>query len=67
MQIKEFLFEDLRYTNFDETTISIDSLKLSKDIDNKQSNYYCYKDLDNIDTEYSKYLPFRYSTFTRRY
>ena len=53
MQIKEFLFEDLRYTNFDETTISIDSLKLSKDIDNKQSNYYCYKDLDNIDTEYS--------------
>ena len=53
MQVKEFLFEDLRYTNFDETTISIDSLKLSKDIDNKQSNYYCYKDLDNIDTEYS--------------
>ena len=53
MQVKEFLFEDLRYTNFDETTISIDSLKLSKDIDNKQSNYYCYKDLDDIDTEYS--------------
>ena len=53
MQVKEFLFEDLRYTNFDETTICIDSLKLSKDIDNKQSNYYCYKDLDDIDTEYS--------------
>ena len=53
MQVKEFLFEDLRYTNFDETTISIDSLKLSKDIDNKQSNYYCYKDLDNINAEYS--------------
>ena len=34
-------------------TISIDSLKLSKDIDNKQSNYYCYKDLDNINAEYS--------------
>ena len=53
MQVKEFLFEDLRYTNFDETTISIDSLKLSKDIDNKQSNYYCYKDLDDINAEYS--------------
>ena len=53
MQVKEFLFEDLRYTNFDEMTISIDSLKLSKDIDNKQSNYYCYKDLDNINAEYS--------------
>ena len=53
MQVKEFLFEDLRNMNFDKTKISIDSLKLSKDIDNKQSNYYCYKDLDNINNEFT--------------
>lgn len=54
MQVKEFLFEDFRNIDFDITSLSKDSLKLSKRIDNKAENFYCYNDIDSIEGEYSK-------------
>ncbi len=54
MKVKEFLFEDFRNIDFDITSLSKDSLKLSKCLDNKAENFYCYNDIDSIEGEYSK-------------
>ena len=51
--IKEFLFEDLRFINYDIANIDINCLKLSKHRDDKDNNFYQYKDLDSlIDREF---------------
>ena len=51
--IKEFLFEDLRFINYDIANIDINCLKLSKHRDDKDNNFYQYKDLDSlIDKEF---------------
>ena len=53
IHIKEFLFEDLRFINYDITNIDINCLKLSKHRDDKDNNFYQYKDLDSlIDKEF---------------
>lgn len=49
MEIKEFLFEDLRGTNFNIDNIPNNCLKLSKHLENKENNFYSYKDLVDID------------------
>ena len=49
MEIKEFLFEDLRRTNFNIDNIPNNCLKLSKHLENKENNFYSYKDLVDID------------------
>ena len=49
MEIKEFLFEDLRGTNFNIDNIPNNCLKLSKHLVNKENNFYSYKDLADID------------------
>ena len=50
---KEFLFEDLRFINYDIANIDINCLKLSKHRDDKDNNFYQYKDLDSlIDKEF---------------
>ncbi|MGX7068456.1 single-stranded-DNA-specific exonuclease RecJ [Gemella bergeri] len=48
LEIKEFLFEDLRNTMFNIDNIKTDSLKISKKLDNPQNNYFKYKDISNI-------------------
>ena len=51
--IKEFLFEDLRFINYDIANIDINCLKISKHRDDKDNNFYQYKDLDSlIDKEF---------------
>lgn len=51
--IKEFLFEDLRFINYDIANIDKNCLKLSKHRDDKDNNFYQYKDLDSlIDKEF---------------
>ena len=53
IHIKEFLFEDLRFINYDISNIDINCLKLSKHRDDKDNNFYQYKDLDSlIDKEF---------------
>ena len=53
IHIKEFLFEDLRFINYDIANIDINCLKLSKHRDDKNNNFYQYKDLDSlIDKEF---------------
>ena len=52
INIKEFLFEDLRFMNYDISKIDNTSLKLSKYKDDKASNFYLYKDIDKLDTEF---------------
>jgi len=53
IHIKEFLFEDLRFINYDIANIDINCLKLSKHRDDKDNNFYQYKDLDSlIDKEF---------------
>ena len=53
IHIKEFLFEDLRFINYDITNIDKNCLKLSKHKDDKDNNFYQYKDIDNlIDKEF---------------
>ena len=53
IHIKEFLFEDLRFINYDIVNIDINCLKLSKYKDDKDNNFYQYKDLDSlIDKEF---------------
>ena len=49
MGIKEFLFEDLRGTSFNIDNIPNNCLKLSKHLENKENNFYSYKDLADID------------------
>ena len=48
IHIKEFLFEDLRFINYDIANIDINCLKLSKYKDDKDNNFYQYKDLDSL-------------------
>ena len=53
IHIKEFLFEDLRFINYDISNIDTNCLKLSKHRDDKDNNFYQYKDLDSlIDKEF---------------
>ena len=52
INIKEFLFEDLRFMNYDISKIDNTSLKLSKYKDDKASNFYLYKDIDKLDTDF---------------
>lgn len=52
MEIKEFLFKDLRGTNFNIDIIPHNCLKLSKHLDNKENNFYCYSDLINVDKQF---------------
>ena len=48
IHIKEFLFEDLRFINYDIKNIDKNCLKLSKQKDDKDNNFYQYKDLDSL-------------------
>ena len=53
INVKEFLFEDLRFINYDISNIDKNCLKLSKHKDDKDNNFYQYKDIDNlIDKEF---------------
>ena len=53
INVKEFLFEDLRFINYDISNIDNNCLKLSKHKDDKDNNFYQYKDIDNlIDKEF---------------
>ena len=54
--IKEFLFEDLRFINYDIANIDINCLKLSKHRDDKDNNFYQYKDLDSLIDEEFEYI-----------
>lgn len=56
IHIKEFLFEDLRFINYDITNIDINCLKLSKYKDDKDNNFYQYKDLDSLIDEEFEYI-----------
>ena len=54
--IIEFLFEDLRFINYDIANIDINCLKLSKHRDDKDNNFYQYKDLDSLIDEEFEYI-----------
>ena len=56
INIKEFLFEDLRFINYDIANIDINCLKLSKHRDDKDNNFYQYKDLDSLIDEEFEYI-----------
>ena len=56
INIKEFLFEDLRFINYDIANIDINCLKLSKYKDDKDNNFYQYKDLDSLIDEEFEYI-----------
>ena len=56
IHIKEFLFEDLRFINYDIANIDINCLKLSKYKDDKDNNFYQYKDLDSLIDEKFEYI-----------
>ena len=56
IHIKEFLFEDLRFINYDIANIDINCLKLSKYKDDKDNNFYQYKDLDILIDEEFEYI-----------
>lgn len=52
INIKEFLFEDLRFINYDISKIDKTSLKLSKYKSDKDNNFYLYKDIDKLNTNF---------------
>ena len=52
INIKEFLFEDLRFINYDISKIDKTSLKLSKYKSDKDNNCYLYKDIDKLNTNF---------------
>lgn len=56
INVKEFLFEDLRFINYDITNIDNNCLKLSKHKDDKDNNFYQYKDIDNLIDKDFKYI-----------
>ena len=56
IHIKEFLFKDLRFINYDIANIDINCLKLSKYKDDKDNNFYQYKDLDSLIDEEFEYI-----------
>lgn len=56
IHIKEFLFEDLRFINYDIANIDINCLKLSKHRDDKDNNFYQYKDLDSLIDKKFEYI-----------
>ena len=56
IHIKEFLFEDLRFINYDIANIDINCLKISKHRDDKDNNFYQYKDLDSLIDEEFEYI-----------
>ena len=56
IHIKEFLFEDLRFINYDIENIDKNCLKLSKHRDDKDNNFYQYKDLDSLIDEEFEYI-----------
>ena len=56
IHIKEFLFEDLRFINYDIANIDVNCLKLSKYKDDKDNNFYQYKDLDSLIDEEFEYI-----------
>ena len=56
IHIKEFLFEDLRFINYDIANIDTNYLKLSKHRDDKDNNFYQYKDLDSLIDEEFEYI-----------
>ena len=56
INIKEFLFEDLRFINYDIANIDINCLKLSKHRDDKDNNFYQYKDLDSLIDKKFEYI-----------
>ena len=56
IHIKEFLFEDLRFINYDIENIDKNCLKLSKHKDDKDNNFYQYKDLDSLIDEEFEYI-----------
>ena len=56
IHIKEFLFEDLRFINYDISNIDKNCLKLSKHRDDKDNNFYQYKDLDSLIDEEFEYI-----------
>ena len=49
IDIKEFLFEDLRFINYDISQIDNKAIKISKKIDNRDINYYLYKDIEKLE------------------
>lgn len=56
IHIKEFLFEDLRFINYDIENIDKNCLKLSKHRDDKDNNFYQYKDLDSLIDKNFEYI-----------
>ena len=56
IHIKEFLFEDLRFINYDIENIDKNCLKLSKHKDDKDNNFYQYKDLDSLIDKNFEYI-----------
>ena len=52
INIKEFLFEDLRFINYDISKIDKTSWKLSKYKSDKDNNFYLYKDIDKLNTNF---------------
>ena len=52
INVKEFLFEDLRFINYDISKIDNCCLKLSKNIDDRSNNFYLYKDINSIDSDF---------------
>ena len=48
IDIKEFLFEDLRFINYDISKIDNDAIKISKKIDDRNNNFYLYKDIEQL-------------------
>ena len=52
INIKEFLFEDLRFINYDISKIDKTSLKLSKYKSDKDNNFDLYKDIDKLNTNF---------------
>ena len=47
--VKEFLFEDLRFINYDISKIGKDAIKVSKKIDDRDNNFYLYKDIEQLE------------------
>ena len=56
INIKEFLFEDLRFMNYDISKIDNNCLKLSKHKDDKDNNFYQYKDIDSLKDNKFEYI-----------
>ena len=49
INIKEFLFEDLRFMNYDISKIDNKAIKISKKIDDRDNNFYLYKDIEQLE------------------